>query len=44
MKMKPHYEFAKDRNNKDIIVVRFNNGLMAAFGDQYCTNRIRRKS
>ena len=38
MKMKPHYEFAKDRNYKDIIVIRFNNGLRAAFGDQYCTN------
>ena len=38
MNMKPHYEFVQDRNYKDIIVVKFSNGLMAAFGDQYCTN------
>ena len=28
----------KERNNKDSVVVRFNNGLMAAINEQYCIN------
>ena len=38
MKMKPHYEIVQDRNYEDVIIVRFNSGLITAFRDQYCSN------
>jgi len=39
LKMKPYYEFAKDKKNKEnMIVVKFNNGIMVVVVDLYCIN------